>query len=112
MTFLDAKYRDLWQTSLPREMLYQLALYAMAQGRGAAAMLYPTTVGAAVEQRLDISDPTTGGVRASVALRPVHLEDLRALIAAPRTGHRQEARRAFARGLLGDRPQRSRQGPM
>jgi 5-methylcytosine-specific restriction enzyme subunit McrC len=105
MTFLDAKYRDLWETSLPREMLYQLALYAMAQGRGAAAMLYPTSAGSAVEQRLDISDPVTGGVRASVALRPVHLKDMEALIAAPRTGHRQEARRAFARRLLGDRPQ-------
>lgn len=99
-TFLDAKYRDLWATSLPREMLYQLALYAMAQGKGAAAMLYPTDAPDAAEQRLDIRDPATSAIRASVALRPVALSALESLISSPATTARANARRAFAEQLV------------
>lgn len=98
--FLDAKYRDLWELPLPREMLYQLALYAMAQRGGAAAILYPSHSRNALEQWLDMRDPLTGQVRASIALRPVPLEALESLIAAPATARRSEERSAFARSLV------------
>lgn len=100
VAFLDAKYRDLWERSLPREMLYQLALYAMAQGRGAAAILYPSDAPDATEQRLDLHDPFSGAVRATIALRPVRLTSLERLIEARPTSRRGEQRARFASGLL------------
>jgi 5-methylcytosine-specific restriction enzyme subunit McrC len=101
IAYLDAKYRDLWSQSLPREMLYQVGMYAMAQGRGAAAMLYPSDSPQAVEQRLDIRDPITREVRASVSLRPVRLASLEALITAPMSDERVQRRRLFATALIG-----------
>lgn len=81
LVLLDAKYRDLWELSLPREMLYQLGLYAMSQGPlGSAAILYPTMTAEAKEARIDICDPLTSGLRGHVTLRPVHLPTLDALL--------------------------------
>ena len=99
--YLDAKYRDLWETALPREMLYQLALYAAAQGQGAAAMLYPTEAADAAEERLVIRDPSTGSTRAKVAMRPVSLTRLEALVAAVPSADRERARSGFAQYLCG-----------
>lgn len=98
--YLDAKYRDLWEHRLPREMLYQLSLYAMAQGQGVAAILYPTDAPDAAEQRLNIHDPLSGTVRASVALRPVSLRALESLIDAPWSAIRVKRRQAFAESLI------------
>ncbi|MGI8402713.1 MAG: McrC family protein [Gemmatimonadaceae bacterium] len=100
LTFLDAKYRDLWERPLPREMLYQLALYAMAQGGGVTAILYPSDSGAAVEQRVDIRDPLSDSIRAAIALRPVNLNALEALIDAPSTPNRTIARQQFSDSLI------------
>ncbi len=101
VSYLDAKYRDLWETALPREMLYQLALYAAAQGQGAAAMLYPTEAPDAAEERLVIRDPSTGSTRATVAMRPVSLTRVEALITAVPSAGRERARRGFVRYLSG-----------
>ena len=79
---LDAKYRDLWEQTLPREMLYQLALYALGRpGREReAAMLYPTVDAAAREQSIAIHEPVQGATQARVVLRPVNLLDLEELL--------------------------------
>ncbi len=101
VAYLDAKYRDLWETALPREMMYQLALYAAAQERGAAAMLYPTEARDAREERLLVNDPATGLPRASVALRPVLLATLEELISMSPSVQRDRARASFAHALCG-----------
>lgn len=101
VTLLDAKYRDLWEHSLPKDMLYQLAVYALSQSRGStAAILYPTTDAGARSARIDIRDPVSGAASAYVALRPVRLARLVDLLAD--AGARRERAR-YARELaLGD----------
>jgi 5-methylcytosine-specific restriction enzyme subunit McrC len=81
---LDAKYRDLWNRELPRDMLYQLAVYALSQPPPArATILYPTTEAGATEAVIAISDPIQSGVRGDVVLRPVHIGSLVAAVRDP-----------------------------
>ncbi len=96
---LDAKYRDLWNRDLPRDMLYQLAIYALSQSEGGlAAILYPTTDPSAREAQIDIRHPQTGHPRASVSLRPVNLLDLYEVIADRRPERRSQIARRMAFG--------------
>ena len=104
VAILDAKYRDLWAHKLPREMLYQLALYALSRGGGgSSAIIYPTLSVGARESRIEISDPTGAGHPAHVALRPLNLVSLKDALLLPHTAKRRRLaeiakRLAFSEG--------------
>ncbi len=98
-SILDAKYRDLWDKQLPREMLYQLVVYAVShRQRPQSSILYPTTNTLAKEARIDISDPLFGKPIGQVCLRPVFLTQLEKLVTAKTSQARRE-REALARKL-------------
>lgn len=99
VAILDAKYRDLWENPLPRDMLYQLAMYAMSQEGGTATILYPTTHAQATEARIEVRDPLLGARRALVVVRPVVLERLEGLISDKPTATSLRESRSFAHSL-------------
>jgi 5-methylcytosine-specific restriction enzyme subunit McrC len=79
VTFLDAKYRDLLESDLPREMLYQLAVYALSQGDGGkAAIVFPST--ASSEAVIEIAGLGNRRWPAQVALRPFDLAAIARII--------------------------------
>lgn len=98
IAILDAKYRDLWEHDLPREMLYQLSIYALAQGPGGRAIiLYPTVNPMAKDAQVDLR-PYGGGI-SYVVLRPVNITALDRLLADQSvSGHYR--RSAMAEGLV------------
>ncbi len=93
----DAKYRDLSEGAPPREMLYQLALYAQSsEGGGMSTMLYPS-IAPQVDRVIEVLDPTGAAVRARVVMRAVDLARLAELVSS---GPASAARAAFATTLL------------
>lgn len=83
LAVLDAKYRDLWELSLPREMLYQLALYALAREEKCreAVILYPTLKDGAKEQVVGIERFSASfQLKPRVTMRPVNLLQLDRLV--------------------------------
>ena len=101
VALLDAKYRDLWQNSLPREMLYQLAIYAMSQsGNRVASILYPVVDPQAKEAIISIKEPVRGASNAQVILRPVNLLHLEQLVRRTSSASIQRDRKNFANWLV------------
>ena len=107
---LDTKYRDLdakcdnSKTKLPREMLYQLGMYALSQPAGmSATILYPTTCQKACEQVITIDSPfrrpAASGHTACIKLRPVDLNRLQEVIQRSRNGGRTPEKIQFANKL-------------
>ena len=101
---LDAKYRDLWNESLPREMLYQLSIYALSQEPGpksSVVILYPTVETAVPEARIDIHDPLTGRPKACVCLRAVDLTFLAEIVSGfPMQPSSKRAAEVYAGSLV------------
>ncbi len=94
LVILDAKYRDLWEKKLPRDMLYQLVVYAVSQtSNPKSAIIYPTLNTSAREQRVVVTDPIQGGQIGQVSLKPLNLHELERLISDEnqRTGREQLA---------------------
>lgn len=101
VALLDTKYRDLWMTELPRDILYQLTIYALAQRyRRVAVVLYPTVHSVAKEARIAVHEPLEGVKQGVVALRPVDLNRLADLILANESPATERERCDFARQLV------------
>jgi 5-methylcytosine-specific restriction enzyme subunit McrC len=96
----DAKYRDLWERSLPAEMLYQLSVYALGQADCCVVtMLYATMAPDAREARIAIADPLRGDTRAHIVLRPVFLPLLADLVSQSRSLLHDRRRQRYAAHL-------------
>lgn len=81
-TILDAKYRDLWSEPLPREMLYQLAIYAIGHGHQ-STIVYPSDDPYAREARIELREPGGSWGLRTIRLRALSLTELAHLSRTP-----------------------------
>ena len=106
---LDAKYRDLWKLSLPTEMLYQLATYALSRDGSdrQAVILYPTLATDAIDQTIVLNEPVDGAEKARIVLRPVELLELEKLVTASPSIIKKKQCAALAKRVVFGRDVRS-----
>jgi 5-methylcytosine-specific restriction enzyme subunit McrC len=100
--FYDAKYRELWQSNLPAEWLYQLTIYALASPSKSSVLLYASMKPDARDEEIQVRQPLAGTGKAlgAVILRPVPLERLATLVGAGDDAEHVSARRRFAERLV------------
>ena len=100
--FLDAKYRDVWERSLPAEWLYQLSIYALASPTEVSVLLYASMSTEARDERVEVRQPVTWSNKrpASVILRPVPLPYLAELLDPDRARSLADERRRLAHQLV------------
>ena len=102
---LDAKYRDLWEKSLPRDMLYQLVVYSVSNSQNpTSAILYPSLNDKAKEARIDVSEPLHGKPLGQVCLRPVNLYHLEELVSQDSPKTRRARTEEASRLAFGEKP--------
>jgi 5-methylcytosine-specific restriction enzyme subunit McrC len=100
--FLDAKYRDIWERSLPADWLYQLSIYALASPSEVSVLLYASMSPEARDERVEVRQPVLWSNKppASVILRPVPLPYLAELLDPNRARTLAGERRKLADQLV------------
>ena len=100
--FLDAKYRDVWERSLPADWLYQLSIYALASPSDVSVLLYASMSPEARDERLEVGQPVLWSDKrpASVILRPVPLPYLAQLLDPGRAASLARERSRLAEQLV------------
>ena len=81
ISFIDAKYRDLWENKLSREILYQLTIYSLSEIESKQVkILYPTTNENAQIQKIHFKNPITNMRKSEIILQPVLLSKIAFLL--------------------------------
>lgn len=101
-SFMDAKYRDVWDRGLPSEWLYQLSIYALASPSKTSVLLYASMTTEALDEQLEVNQPLllSNHKIAYVIVRPVRLSYLAELVAPELARLRGRERREYAMQLV------------
>lgn len=99
ISILDAKYRDLWEKSIPIKWLYQLGIYALNPiSKKKSIILYPSINSNASDQKIEIRNPINNNQIALLTIRPVNILKLIDLI----TKNKTKEKFLFAKYLIRD----------